>query len=122
MKRKVKRINLYGERYYKTEAENRRIDELRKAALGDTELQQRALAAKSEWEAEQAELVNVMNALKAAREAAGISIRDLEERTGIARSSLSRLENGHGNPTVSTLQRIAKAIGCKVTISLQSLT
>ncbi len=46
---------------------------------------------------------DVMSALKAAREAAGLSLSDVEERTGINKSNLSLLENGKGK---CPLQRI----------------
>jgi DNA-binding XRE family transcriptional regulator len=61
----------------------------------------------------------VMTELRVAREAAGISLRDLEERTGISRGNLSRLETGESNPTVSTLRRYAEAIGKTVTITIK---
>ena len=66
----------------------------------------------------QAALEDVMAILKAARETAGISLRDLEERTGISRGNLSRLENGSTNPTIATLRRYAGAIGKTVNISV----
>ena len=51
-------------------------------------------------------------ALKAAREQAGLSLADVEERCGIGRAALCRLENGQTlNPTVNTLSRYARAIG-----------
>ena len=41
-----------------------------------------------------------------AREAAGLSLADVAERSGIDKAALSRLENGvHDNPTVETLTR-----------------
>jgi DNA-binding Xre family transcriptional regulator len=43
-------------------------------------------------------------ALKKTREAAGLSLADVSERTGIDKAALSRIETGqHPNPTVSTL-------------------
>jgi transcriptional regulator with XRE-family HTH domain len=51
-------------------------------------------------------------ALKKAREAAGLSLADVAERTGIDKAALSRIETGqHPNPTVSTLCRYAHALG-----------
>jgi ribosome-binding protein aMBF1 (putative translation factor) len=51
-------------------------------------------------------------ALKRAREAAGLSLADVAERTGIEKAQLSRIETGqHINPTVSTLCRYAGALG-----------
>jgi transcriptional regulator with XRE-family HTH domain len=51
-------------------------------------------------------------ALKKAREAAGLSLAEVAERTGIDKAALSRIETGqHPNPTVSTLCRYAHALG-----------
>jgi hypothetical protein len=58
--------------------------------------------------------------LKAERQAQGLSLSDVEERTGIGRSALSRLENeAESNPTVVTLTRYAEALGKKLVVSFQ---
>ena len=44
-------------------------------------------------------------------------MRSLIEATGINQSNLSRIERGNGNPSVATLERIAAALGKKVSIS-----
>ncbi len=50
--------------------------------------------------------------LRAAREEAGVSLAELEQRTGVQKSAWSRLENAKApNPTVATLVRYAAAIG-----------
>jgi site-specific DNA-methyltransferase (adenine-specific) len=50
--------------------------------------------------------------LKRAREAAGLSLAQVAEKSGIDKASLSRLETGRQiNPTVATLARYARAIG-----------
>lgn len=60
--------------------------------------------------------------LNRVREAAGLSLADVAERSGIDKAALSRLENGvHDNPTVETLMRYAAAVGKKLTWSLQDL-
>jgi DNA-binding XRE family transcriptional regulator len=60
--------------------------------------------------------------LKKAREAAGLSLADVAERSGIDKAALSRLENGvHDNPTIVTLMRYAAALGKQLTWSLQDL-
>jgi ribosome-binding protein aMBF1 (putative translation factor) len=59
-------------------------------------------------------ILEAVAALKKAREAAGLSLADVAERCGIDRAQLSRIENGqHMNPTVSTLQRYAHALGLR---------
>ena len=68
------------------------------------------------------ELLRMIHELKKAREAAGLSLADVAERSGIDKAALSRLENGvHDNPTVETLMRYAAAVGKKLTWSLQDL-
>ena len=53
--------------------------------------------------------------LKAERVKKGLSLADMKERTGIERSTLSRLENNvAANPTINTLSRYADAVGKKV--------
>lgn len=65
-------------------------------------------------------IAEAVAALKKAREAAGLSLTDVADRCGIDRAALSRIENGqHKNPTVSTLQRYARALGLRWVWSLQ---
>lgn len=46
------------------------------------------------------------------RQAADLSVRDLEDASGVARSVISRVENGkYLNPTPSTLTRLASGLG-----------
>ncbi|MCC6682061.1 MAG: helix-turn-helix transcriptional regulator [Phycisphaeraceae bacterium] len=53
-----------------------------------------------------------MRMLKAEREKRHISLTELAQRTGIDKANLSRMENNiNANPTLETLQRIARAIG-----------
>lgn len=57
--------------------------------------------------------------LRAARLETGISLSEMESRTGIHKSALSRLENSPTpNPTVGTLQRYAAALGKQLHLSL----
>ena len=99
-----------------TPAEQARVAKAREAAEGPdrADLIQQARKAQK-----QAALDDVMTVLKAARESAGISLRDLEEATGISRGNLSRLETGNSNPTVATLRRYAAAIGHVVKITVE---
>ncbi len=62
---------------------------------------------------------HVISALKAERQRQGLSLADLKQRTGIERSTLSRLENNEdANPTVTTLGRYADAVGKQLRIVL----
>ena len=53
------------------------------------------------------------------RQKKGISLRDFEVTTGIARGDLSKIETGKRNPTLETIQRIADALHCEVEILLK---
>ncbi|MEW4568882.1 helix-turn-helix transcriptional regulator [Tautonia sp. JC769] len=58
-------------------------------------------------------------ALKSAREAKGLSLADVAQRSGIDRAALSRLENEHNvNPKLETLGRYAGALGLELTIAI----
>lgn len=45
-----------------------------------------------------------------------VSLRELEKRTGISNGNLSAIEHGKKNVTITTLARIAHAIGCHINI------
>jgi len=63
-----------------------------------------------------------LSELKKIREAAGLSLADVAERSGIDKAALSRLENGvRDNPTVDTLMRYARAVGKQLHWSLADL-
>jgi DNA-binding Xre family transcriptional regulator len=60
--------------------------------------------------------------LRKAREDAGMSLTDVETRTGIDKATLSRLETGkQPNPTVDTLVRYAAAVGKQLVLTLQDV-
>ncbi len=48
--------------------------------------------------------------IRAIREAKKLSQGDIEERSGLLRSYLSRVENGHTVPSVETLEKLARAL------------
>ncbi len=64
-------------------------------------------------------LRQVLAALRAERERQGLSLADINERTGIDRAALSRLENNEdANPTLTTLERYAEAVGKQMVVLL----
>jgi len=66
-----------------------------------------------------ARLREAVRVLKAARQALGLSLSDIKERTGIEKGNLSRLENAASpNPTIDTLTRYADAVGKELVITL----
>jgi predicted transcriptional regulator len=59
--------------------------------------------------------------LKAERQALGLSLSDVEQRSGIGRAALSRLENeAEPNPTLLTLTRYAEAVGKQLVVGFRS--
>ncbi len=61
----------------------------------------------------------VFQQLKLVREGKGLSLRDIQDLTGIDASSLSKLERGEReNFTVDTLVRYAQALGKQLAISV----
>ena len=65
---------------------------------------------RKEWEALEPEYT-IMKAMIDARNAEGLTQKELSERSGIAQGDISKLENGNANPSVRTLQRLATAMG-----------
>ena len=54
--------------------------------------------------------LNLGESIRKIRQARGISQGEMQKRTGILRSYLSRVENGHTVPSFATLQRLAGAM------------
>lgn len=54
--------------------------------------------------------MDVGNRLKQFRELKGLSQGKLEERSGLLRCYISRVENGHTVPSVDTLEKFARAL------------
>lgn len=60
----------------------------------------------------------VANAVLSARAKAGISQKELAAATGIDQSDISKIERGVANPSIATLNRIANALGAKLSVSI----
>ena len=52
----------------------------------------------------------ISDRLRAIREQKDLSQGDIEERTGLKRCYVSRVENGHTVPSIETLQKLARAL------------
>ncbi|MBO4668799.1 MAG: helix-turn-helix transcriptional regulator [Lachnospiraceae bacterium] len=68
-----------------------------------------------EFEALQPEKAFIQ-AMIEARLRSGITQKSLSEATGIAQGDISKLERGFGNPSIRTLQRLAKGMGMTLRI------
>jgi transcriptional regulator with XRE-family HTH domain len=55
-----------------------------------------------------------MTKLRAIREGKGVSLRALKKCSGVAVATLARIEGGNYDPRLSTLRRLAKALGVTV--------
>lgn len=57
--------------------------------------------------------------IKALREARGLSQRQLGERIGTTQSAVARLEAGGSPPSLSTLERVAEALGVEIDVQFR---
>lgn len=64
----------------------------------------------------------IIQAIIDARKASGLTQKELSEKTGIAQSDISKLENGSANPSIKTLQRLAAGMGMTVKIEFKPVT
>jgi len=70
---------------------------------------------RKEWDALEPEFA-IVQALIDTRKNAGLTQKQLSERTGIAQSDISKLESGDGNPSLKTLKRLAAAMDMTIKI------
>lgn len=52
--------------------------------------------------------------VKRFRQESGLTMVELGERAGLAKQTIAAIESGRGNPTIDTLERLAKALGVRV--------
>ncbi len=55
--------------------------------------------------------MGISNSLRRARRQSGISLRSVASTAGVGAGNLSAIENGHRDPTTSTVDRLASVIG-----------
>ena len=68
------------------------------------------------YEEIQPELI-VIRAIVEARNSLNLTQKELSERTGIAQTEISKLENGTRNPSIKLLQRLADGMEMTLNIS-----
>lgn len=61
----------------------------------------------------------VAKALIEARISTNMTQKELDERSGVRQSNISRIESGNCSPTISTLQLLAKGLGKQLSIRFQ---
>lgn len=94
------------------------IDELRKNRLAAMSADERAVFDEA-YEATRLAL-DVGEKVRDAREAAGLSQRELAARMGTSQAAVARLEAGGVGATLTTLQKVAAALDLKVTVELSA--
>lgn len=117
MKKAFKRVS--GKSHPLTDKLKQEYQQIHDELPKDASVRETSRRIQSELKDRQCEFADVVTALKEAREARGLSLQDVCDKTGITRASLSLLENGHGNPTMTTLRRIARAIGVEILVTLK---
>ena len=80
-----------------------KFDDFLNEQLNDVEI-------RSEYEALQPEHAFIQAVIDVGQES-GITQKELAKRTGIAQGDISKLERGNVNPSIRTLQRLAKGMG-----------
>ena len=61
--------------------------------------------------------IQLASDIRSLREKKGLSQRQLAELVGTTQSAIARLEGGRISPSLPTLDRIANALGAKVTVT-----
>ena len=72
-------------------------------------------ALRTEYEALEPEFT-IIQAMIDARKSAGLTQKQLSEKTGIAQADISKLENGNANPSLRTLRRLASGLGMRLKV------
>lgn len=75
---------------------------------------------KAEYEALEPEFT-IIQAMIESRRQAGLTQKQLAEKTGITQGDISKLENGNANPSLKTLRKLAKGLGATLKIEFVPL-
>jgi ribosome-binding protein aMBF1 (putative translation factor) len=94
------------------------IEALKRSRLAMMTAEERA-AFDATYEATRLAL-DVGDKVRNAREAAGLSQRELAARMGTSQAAVARLEAGGVGATLTTLQKVAGALDLKVTVELSA--
>lgn len=76
---------------------------------------------KRQWEEDEPER-EILYAIAELRGRRRLTQTELAELTGIKQSEISKLENGKANPTLETLQKIAKGLGMRLELKFIPLS
>ena len=76
---------------------------------------------KKEYDALEPEFT-IIQAMIDARKSSGLTQKQLAEKTGINQGDISRMENGNGNPSLRTLQRLAAGMGMQMHLTFTPIS
>ena len=62
---------------------------------------------------------DVRDLVISARNAADLTQKQLAQRSGVSQANISKIENGNYHPSLSTLKRIAGALGKRLVVSFE---
>jgi predicted transcriptional regulator len=62
---------------------------------------------------------SLVHELISARTRAGLTQAEVADRMGTTQSVIARLEGGHRQPLMRTVQRYAEALGCRAVVRLE---
>jgi transcriptional regulator with XRE-family HTH domain len=65
--------------------------------------------------------LEVIETLKARREAMQVTQETLASLSGVGLRTLKQFERGKGNPTLSTLQKLSDALGLEVALRVKTI-
>ena len=65
--------------------------------------------------------VEVRDLVISARNAANLTQKQLAQRSGVSQANISKIENGNYHPSLSTLKRIADALGKRLVVRFEDL-
>lgn len=64
----------------------------------------------------------LIKSLKERREALQVTQDTLAEISGVGLRTLKQFESGKGNPTLSTLQKIADVLGLEISLNIKNIS
>ena len=75
---------------------------------------------RAEWNALEPEFA-IVQAIIDARKIAGLTQKQLSEKTGIAQGDISKIEQGDANPSLKTLKRLASGMNMKLSLVFEPI-
>jgi transcriptional regulator with XRE-family HTH domain len=65
--------------------------------------------------------VEIIQSIKERREVLQVTQETLADLSGVGLRTLKQLESGKGNPTLSTLQKVADVLGMEVCLKIKTM-